>query len=80
MKTPTEEQLRVYKGLLDMLLKFLWFLAMGVAFFIILNFMITTEGWENKAVFGALDSVLVYTIVPITKNLFPAIKEAIKEE
>ena len=67
----TIDQVNVAQAITNILLKVIVALCILVAFFIVLYNVCSAVGWENKAVFGALDGILGYTMYPLTKHFFP---------
>ena len=76
----TEDQAKVLMILINISLKVVVAICILVGFFIVLYQICTATETTDKLIFSALDSVLGFTMYPLTKHFFPAIKEANKPE
>jgi hypothetical protein len=71
-----EDKIKVWTAVTNIGLKILIAICILIGFFISLVFMCKADSWQDRAVFGALDGVLAYTMYPLTKHFFPALKES----
>ena len=71
-----EDQIEVYKAVMNMRLKSLVTICILIGFFVILVFVCIAGNWQDRTVFAALDGILGYTMVPLVKHFFPAVVEA----
>ena len=75
----TEKKIKVYRIAVDMLAKLLLTLALIVAFFIVLYFLINAQGATDIGKFGALEAVLASTFYLVVRHHFPTKKDKADE-
>ncbi len=76
----TDDKIKIYTAFTNIILKVVVAISILVAFFIILSKLIGDQPWQDKTIYGIVDSILGYTMYPLTKHFFPALSETIKAE
>lgn len=72
----SDDNIKVYQIIINMRLKILVTICILVGFFVVLIFVCCAKTWQDRSVFGVLDAILGYTMYPLTKHFFPALKES----
>lgn len=68
------DQLLIYKGLVDIILKFSFGLAALGIFISVAYFLLAGEcGWQDKLIYGSVEGLLAISISRIFKHYWPVI-------
>lgn len=79
----SEEQLKVYEGLMNvkMKIRITWFILGGFTAVLVTLILLSTcieSNWQTKTILAVFDAILARTMYPLVNHFFPALKAASK--